>query len=74
MVGSLVRYKDTHEFFEKHYDEIQEIRDELAEQGVDVPIPTDTDLKNFLAWFGFEHRAYEVYNELEYDAPIFQDQ
>lgn len=27
MVGSLIRYKDTHKFFEKHYDEIQEIRD-----------------------------------------------
>jgi DNA-binding ferritin-like protein len=31
MVGSLVRYSDTHKFFEKHYDEIQEIRDELQE-------------------------------------------
>jgi DNA-binding ferritin-like protein len=31
MVGSLIRYSDTHKFFEKHYDEIGEIRDELQE-------------------------------------------
>jgi DNA-binding ferritin-like protein len=32
MVGSMIRYSDTHKFFEKHYEEIQEIRDELQEQ------------------------------------------
>lgn len=65
MVWSLVRYSDTHKFFEKHYDEIQEIRDELEESGVEVKIPTNTDLKNFLAWLSFEEVAYRVYNILE---------
>lgn len=67
MVGSLIRYSDTHKFFEKHYEEIQEIRDELQESWVPVEIPTNTDLKNFLAWLSFEEVAYRVYNILEYD-------
>jgi DNA-binding ferritin-like protein len=67
MVGSLIRYSDTHKFFEKHYEEIQEIRDELQESWVEVQIPTNTDLKNFLAWLSFEEVAYRVYNILEYD-------
>jgi len=32
MVSSMIYYKDTHEFFDKHYEEIQEIRDELEDQ------------------------------------------
>jgi DNA-binding ferritin-like protein len=68
MVWSLVRYSDTHKFFEEHYDEIQEIRDELQDSWVDVKIPTNTDLKNFLAWLSFEEKAYEIYNQLEMDS------
>jgi len=32
MVSSMIRYKDTHEFYDKHYDEIEELRAELDEQ------------------------------------------
>lgn len=66
MVSSLVRYKDTHEFFNKHYDEIEEIRYDLEKQWIEIKFPTN-DLKNFLAWLSFEHKAYELYNELEQD-------
>jgi hypothetical protein len=31
---------------------------------VEVQIPTNTDLKNFLAWLSFEEKAYQVYYEL----------
>lgn len=64
MVSSLIYYEDTHAFFEKYYDEIEEIRNELAEQGLDIQIPSHSDLKNFLAWLSFEQRAYELYNDL----------
>ena len=67
MVGSLIYYKDTHEFFERHYDEIEEIRAELDEQGLELKIPSHSDLKNFLAWLGFEEKARELYDELEMD-------
>ena len=32
MVSSLIRYSDTHTFYDKHYDEIENIRLELQEQ------------------------------------------
>jgi DNA-binding ferritin-like protein len=67
MVSSLIRYKDTHKFFDEHYDEIQEIREELHDQWVPVEIPTHTDLKNFLSWLSFEERAREIYYSLEMD-------
>jgi len=28
----MIRFKDTHEFYDKHYDEIEELRAELDEQ------------------------------------------
>ena len=64
MVGSLIYYKDTHDFYEKHYDEIEEIRDELTEQGIEVCIPSKNDIKNFFAWMSFEERAKNLYDEL----------
>jgi len=67
MVSSLIYYKDTHEFYENHYDEIEDIRYQLWDDGIEVNIPQCTDLKNFYAWLSFEQRAYELYNELEMD-------
>lgn len=65
MVWSMIRYKDTHEFFDRHYDEIEELRAELEEQWLEIKIPTHSDLKNFLAWLSFEEKARELYDELE---------
>ncbi len=67
MVSSLIYYKDTHEFYDKHYDEIEDIRSQLADDGIEVNIPQCTDLKNFYAWLSFEQRAYELNNTLEMD-------
>ncbi len=65
IVSSLIYYKDTHKFFDKHYDEIEEIRNELQDEWI---MPNDFpkgDLKNDFAWMSYEHRAYELYSELE---------
>lgn len=67
MVTSLIYYKDTHEFFDKHYDEIEDIRYQLVWDSIDVNFPQSSDLKNFLSWLSFEQRAYELSNELEMD-------
>lgn len=64
MVGSLIYYQDTHEFYEKHYNEIEEIRDELVEQGMEICLPSQSDLKNFFAWLSFEERAREIYDSM----------
>lgn len=68
MVSSLIYYKDTHEFFEKYYDEIEDVRSEFAEQGIEINIPSNSDLKNFLAWLSFEEKARELYDELEMES------
>ena len=67
MVSSLIYYKDTHEFYDKHYAEIEDIRCQLADDWIEVKFPECSDLKNFYAWLSFEQRAYELQNTLEMD-------
>jgi hypothetical protein len=64
MVYSLIYYTNTHTFFDKHYDEIEELRQASKENyGIDIVIKND--LKNTFAWFAFEEVAYQLANELE---------
>jgi len=64
MVSSLIYYKDTHDFYDKYYDEIEDIRRELESEGIEINLK-DQDLKNYLAWLAFEHVAYNLYYTLE---------
>lgn len=63
MVGFLCWYTDTHAFFERHYDEIEELREEMEDQGIPISLG-GRDLKNTLAWFGFEEVAYRMMEEM----------
>ena len=64
MVNSLIYYRDTHAFFDQHYEEIEALREEFEhDQGVSLDI--SGDLKNALAWFAFELVAYRLANDLE---------
>jgi len=65
MVWSLIYYKDTHDFYDKHYEEIEELRAELSEQGIEINIPSHSDLKNFFAWLSFEGKARVLYDDLQ---------
>ena len=42
MVGFLCWYTDTHAFFERHYDEIEEHREEMEDQGRFIPLEAET--------------------------------
>ncbi len=64
-VWSMIRYSDTHKFYDKYYDEIEDIRFELQEQGILENNFIDSDLKNYFAWLSFEHVVYNIYNQLE---------
>ena len=64
-VSSMIYYYDTHKFYDKHYDEIEDIRLELQEEWILWNEPIDSDLKNYYAWLAYEHVAYNIYNELE---------
>lgn len=53
MVSGLIYFSDTHVFFDRHYDEIEEIRQDF-EQSHGYPFYPPGDLKNDLAWFAYE--------------------
>ncbi len=64
MVGKLIYYKDTYTFYDQHYYEIEDLRHE-HEESTGTSLTIDNDLKNTLAWFGFEQTAYNIATELE---------
>ena len=66
MISSLIYYIDTRAFFDKHYDEIEGLREEY-EDSIGEPIKVNGDLKNFFAWFAFEETTYQLANELGLD-------
>lgn len=63
IVTSLIYYSDTHAFFDKHYDAIEELRYDL-EQAFGEPLKPQGDLKNWYAWLGFEETARAMADEL----------
>ena len=64
MIGSLVYYADTHAFYDKFYDEIEEMRNDYKDEtGESLPID-ESDLKNWLAWFAFERMADRIASEV----------
>ena len=55
----MIYYADTHAYFDAYYDEIEELRQDWADN-VGEPLRIDGDLKNGLAWFAFEEVAYRL--------------
>ena len=66
MIGGLIYYYDTHAFFDRYYDEIEELREDY-EDSVGEPLRINGDLKNWLAWFAFEETAFCMANDLKLD-------
>lgn len=66
MVGGLIYHSDTHKFYDDHYDEIEDFRLELLEQGINVfDFIGDKDFKNQMAWIAYEETMRLIYDELE---------
>ncbi len=63
MIGHLIYYDDTHKFYDKYYDEIEEIRQEL-EDSLGQALNPEGDLKNWYAWLGYEETARKIAEEL----------
>ena len=59
MVGTLIYYVDTHSFFDKHYGEIETLREDY-EDNIGEVLAIKGDLKNFMAWFAFEEVAFRI--------------
>lgn len=63
MVGKLIYYTDTHKFFDKYYNEIEDLRTEL-EESFGSPLQPKGDLKNWFSWMAFEETARIIADEL----------
>ena len=63
MVTSLVYYSQTAAFFERYYAQIEDIRDDMMENGM-MPDWPQGDLKNWLAWFAFEEVARRMVSDI----------
>ena len=63
MIGKLIYYCDTHKFFDKYYNEIEDLRLEL-EVDFGAPLQPKGDLKNWFAWLAFEETARIIAGEL----------
>lgn len=60
MIGELVYYQDTHQFFDDFYEEIETLREHY-----EITIPQGTDLKNYLAWAAVEIVGTQMYQDWE---------
>ena len=78
IVGSLIYYKDTNEFYDKYEDEIEDLLEEYQDNcGYNNRMEAIANLngaddvgnimqeKNLLAWFGFETAVSNIADELE---------
>lgn len=63
MVRGLIYYVDTNAFYDKHYDEIEELREEL-ESDFGEPLKVKGDLKNWFAWLAFEETARKIADKI----------
>ena len=66
MIGKLIYYSDTHAFYDKYYNDIEEIRCEL-EDSLGEPLQPKGDLKNWYAWLAFEETARTIADKFELD-------
>ena len=63
-VPALVYYSDTEAFFDRHTEEIFELIEDMAEEGIIDKKQIELS-KNNLAWTAFELIAWEIRDELE---------
>lgn len=66
MVSALIQYADIHTFFDIHYAQIEDLRQDF-EQHHGVPMIIKNDLKKHLACFAFKQTAYIMAQELGLD-------
>lgn len=58
-VNGLIYLSDTKEFFIKHLEEIEELREEM-EDSMGEPLKIGVPMYNWLAWFAYEEMAYRL--------------
>ncbi len=64
MIGKLIYYADTHKFYDKYYNEIEELR-LYVEDNLGNSLELNGDYKNAMAWYAFEETAIKTAFELD---------
>lgn len=64
MVSGLIYYNDTKKFYIEHMEDIEEILQDLQEQGCEPFAGVKYPLYNWLAWLGYEETARKVADKL----------
>ena len=64
MIGELIYYKDTYTFFDENYSDIMDLVAELNDEGLEIDLAKDGDIKNTGAWLAYEETARQLSNEL----------
>ena len=62
-ISELIYYTDTHAFYDRHYDEIEDMRMDY-EDDLGEPLRINGDLKNRFAWFAYEETARRIADDL----------
>lgn len=63
--SGLIYYADTHAFYDKYSNECDKILEELEDSTGEGFRFNGQDVRNTLAWLGYEERARELLDELE---------
>ncbi len=65
MVSGLIYYTDTHVFFDKYYEDIMTLRDEVSDVlNEEVNSPKHDDLKNWFTWWAFQLTAGQIAGQI----------
>ena len=59
MISELIYYRDTHKFYDEHYEDIEGMREDYQDE-TGVTLEPKGDLKNWFAWFAFEETSREL--------------
>lgn len=87
MIGSLIYYSDTENFYNKYKEEISSLANEIIEStgynslfdlipnlNKEDQLMLESHNKNILAWFGFEKTTNKLYDDLFYGREISRDE
>lgn len=67
-VTALIYYNQTHSFYDKYYDTIEELRLQFEDEfGHTMRI--EGDLKNTYAWFAYEQTAHDIMYSMQDELP-----
>ena len=68
IISELIYYTDTHKFYDKYYEDIENLVSEWeSNTGERVMPKSGEDRKNFYAWFGYEQQARLIGDKLGLD-------